>query len=95
MLLSWPASLLATPGPMCRTRVTFAAWNPWVIPIEQLAERLIGKERELAGLMERFASETVYRDPAATRALQEQCDAVRAEIAAIDAAWHERAEAME
>jgi len=71
------------------------ASNPYDgLSMEQIEELLIGKERELAGLMEQFASEAVYRDAAATRALQEQCEALKAEIAAVDAAWHERAEEM-
>jgi ATP-binding cassette subfamily F protein 3 len=71
------------------------ASNPYDgLSVEQIEELLIGKERELAGLMEQFASEAVYRDAAATRALQEQCEALKAEIAAVDAAWHERAEEM-
>ncbi len=71
------------------------ASNPYDgLSMEQIEELLISKERELAGLMEQFASEAVYRDPAATRALQEQCEALKAEIAAIDAAWQERAEEM-
>ncbi len=67
--------------------------NPYDgLSIEQIEELLIGKERELADLMERFASDAIYRDPTATRALQEQCEALKREIAAIDAVWQERAE---
>ncbi|MBN1510985.1 MAG: ABC-F family ATP-binding cassette domain-containing protein, partial [Phycisphaerae bacterium] len=69
--------------------------NPYDgLSMEQIEDLLIGKEQELAGLMEQFATEAVYRDPAATRALQEQCEALKTEIAAIDAAWQERAEEM-
>jgi ATP-binding cassette subfamily F protein 3 len=60
--------------------------------IEQLEELLIEREAALEAVQARFGSVEVLRDSEARQSLQEEFDALRAEVAAIDAAWQERAD---
>lgn len=62
------------------------------LTIEQLEELVMKKEVELARLQEKFGDPEFYKDPQALGELQEEFDAVQAELAQVDAAWHDRAQ---
>ncbi|MDO8631292.1 MAG: ATP-binding cassette domain-containing protein [Phycisphaerales bacterium] len=61
------------------------------LSIAELETLVIERETQLAALHERFGDPAVCRDPNLLAELQEEADAVSAELAEIDAAWQERA----
>jgi ATP-binding cassette subfamily F protein 3 len=61
------------------------------LSIAELETLVIERETQLAALHERFGDPAVCRDPDLLAELQEEADAVSAELAEIDAAWQERA----
>lgn len=62
------------------------------LSVEQLEEMLIERETRMSMLHERFGDPAVCRDPELLAELQEQANELADEIAAVDAAWHERAD---
>ena len=52
------------------------------------------KEVQLAALHDKFGDSAVCKDPEALAELQEEVEAVTQELAAIDEAWQERADAQ-
>lgn len=63
------------------------------LSVEQLEEMLIDRETKLSGLHERFGDPAVCRDPDLLAELQDEANILAEEIAAVDAAWQERADA--
>ncbi len=59
---------------------------------EELEALVIERESQLAALHERFGDPTVCKDAEQLAELQEESEAVAAELAEIDAAWQERAD---
>ncbi len=65
------------------------------LSVAQLEEMLIERETRLSMLHERFGEPAVCKDPDLLAELQDDANALAEEIAAIDAAWQERAETNE
>ncbi len=65
-----------------------------VLSVEELEALIIDKEAELAALNDRYADPLVLRDPGAMTELKKQIDDVTRELAYIDRAWQERADAL-
>lgn len=61
--------------------------------VDQLEVMLIDRETKMSQLHERFGDPAVCRDPELLAELQEEAEALAAEIAAIDEAWQERVDA--
>lgn len=61
--------------------------------VPEIEALLIERETELATLHERFGDSTVYKDPDVLADLREQSESLEQEIASIDAAWQQRADA--
>jgi len=61
---------------------------------DELEELVVQHETELAALHERFGDSSVYKDPAVLEELLEQTEVLERELAEVDAAWQERAEAQ-
>ena len=62
------------------------------LPLDELEELVVRYETELAAIHERFGDPSVYKNPATLEELHEKADALKAELAEVDAAWQERAE---
>lgn len=62
------------------------------LSIEELEAMVIERETALAALHERFGVPAVYKEPTALEELKKQIKLVEDELAAIDAAWQERAD---
>lgn len=62
------------------------------LSLADLEERIIAKEEQIAAIHGRFADQAVYRDPQAAPDLQGQLQAATEELAALNAAWEERAQ---
>ncbi len=62
------------------------------LSIDELEAMVIERETALAALHERFGAPDVYKDPSALKELKRQIKQVEEELAAIDAAWQERAD---
>ncbi|MEK6799555.1 MAG: ABC-F family ATP-binding cassette domain-containing protein, partial [Planctomycetota bacterium] len=60
------------------------------LTVEKIEAIIIEKETKLAELQARFGDPAVCRDPEALEELQEEIDAVAAELTEADAAWRER-----
>ncbi len=60
------------------------------LSIDELEELVVRHEAALATLHERFGDPSLYRDPAALKDVQQQVEALKRELAAVDAAWQER-----
>ncbi len=64
------------------------------LSIEELEKLVMEREVELTTLQERFGDPQLCKDADALAGLQGEIEAVTAELAAVDAAWQERAEAQ-
>ncbi len=64
------------------------------LSIEELEKLVIEREVELSLLHERFGDQAVCKDQDALAELQEQADALSAELAELDTAWQERVDAQ-
>jgi ATP-binding cassette subfamily F protein 3 len=62
------------------------------LSLAELEERVIAKEEQIAAIQGRFADQAVYRDPQAAPDLQAQLQAATEELAALNAAWEQRAQ---
>ncbi len=62
------------------------------LSLVDLEALVMKKEVELAALHDKFGDPTVCKDPEALAELQEEVEAVSAELSAMDAAWQERAD---
>ena len=60
--------------------------------IDQLEDLIMAREALIDDLTARFADENVYRDPEASKRLQTELEAARAELAEIEAQWYDRIE---
>jgi ATP-binding cassette subfamily F protein 3 len=58
--------------------------------LEEIEEMIIAHETRLAEISEQFGDEDLYQDPDALGELQDELDAVQAELAELQAAWEER-----
>jgi ATP-binding cassette subfamily F protein 3 len=61
--------------------------------VEEIESLMIERETELATLQDRFGDAEIYKDPALLAELRDQVDELEVEIASIDAAWQQRADA--
>jgi len=61
------------------------------ISIEQLEDMVMAKEVELARLQEKFGDPDIYKNAESLAELQEEFEAMQAELAEVDAAWQDRA----
>lgn len=64
------------------------------LSLEQLEALIIEQEAALSALNERYADPLVLRDPAALATLRQKIDALTRELAYIDRAWQDRADAV-
>jgi hypothetical protein len=62
------------------------------LSVQQLEEMLIERETRMSALHERFGDPAVCKNPELLAELQDDANALAAEIAAIDEAWQARAE---
>ena len=62
------------------------------LSIEELESQIIAKEEQVAAIHERFADESIYRNPEAVGRLNLELDAATEELNALNAAWEERLE---
>jgi ATP-binding cassette subfamily F protein 3 len=62
------------------------------LTVDELAAMIEEREERVAALTEQFGDADVYRDPEASRRLQEELEALKAELAEIEAAWADRIE---
>ena len=60
--------------------------------IDRLEDLIMEREALIDELTARFADENIYRDPEASKRLQTELEAVRAELAEIEAQWYDRVE---
>jgi hypothetical protein len=60
--------------------------------VEEIESLMIERETELATLQDRFGDGEIYKDPTLLAELRDQVDELEVEIAAIDAAWQQRAD---
>ena len=65
------------------------------LSVDELEAMVMEKEIELGALHEKFADPAILKDPDALAELNEEIEAVSAELAEVDAAWQERVDAME
>ena len=60
--------------------------------VEEIEDRIISKEEELAVIQKRFGEESLYRDPTAARQLLEELQALTTDLAHLNQAWEQRAD---
>jgi len=73
-----------------------AAESPYDrMSIEELEAAVMEKEVLLAALQERFGDATTLKDPEALSELQEEFEAVSAELAEVDSAWRARVDSLQ
>ena len=65
------------------------------LSVDDLEAMVMEKEIELAALHEKFADPAILRDPEALAELNEEIEAVNAELAEVDTAWQQRVDALE
>ncbi len=60
------------------------------LTLSQIEGRIVAGEDELAALHERFADESIYRDPEASRELKSQVKSLQDQLGELNAAWEQR-----
>ncbi len=65
------------------------------LSIDEIEALVVRHETALAELHVRFGDPNVYKNPALLEDLQEQTESIERELAAVDAAWRQRADAMQ
>ena len=63
------------------------------LSLEEIEERIIAKEQEVEAINQRFADESVYRNPEVLRDLRLRLQQASAEVETLNQAWEQRADA--